>query len=482
MPTPTNPRAIGPMPPKEYDLIAIGGGTAGLVSASGGAYLGAKVALVEKSALGGDCLWTGCVPSKAMLAAAHSVERTRSGKRLGLPAIEVTPDFRAVMNRVRAARARVAVHDDPDRIRARGIDVQFGSARFVGPEQLEVEGVGTLRSKRIVIATGARPAAPSIPGLDEAGYLTHEQAFEESELPASVLMLGAGPIGLELAQAYVRLGSSVTVLELFPSCLPGEDAEAAAVLHSSLEAEGVTFALETRTSRFELDGGRRVAVTEDGRRFSGELLFIATGRLPNVEGLELDRAGVGMDGAAVGVDRRLRTTSRGVWAAGDVTGGPQFTHAADAMAKTVVRNALLPFSSNVDLSNVPRVTYTDPELAHVGLSHTQSQEHGGVTYRYDFSDLDRAIAYETTTGFTKITADRKGRILAATIVARGAGELLMPLVLARGKDLSLADISGTIFPYPTMAEGVKRTADAYQRARLDGRAGHLLRRVVRWLA
>ncbi len=470
------------MPSKEYDLIAVGGGTAGLVSASGGAYLGARVALVEESALGGDCLWTGCVPSKAMLAAAHTAQRMRDATKLGLPVVEVVPHFRAVMERVRAARARVAVHDDPDRIRARGIDVHFGSAHFVGPRELDVEGVGTLRAKRIVIATGARPVAPPIPGLEDAGYLTHEGAFELNELPESVLMLGAGPVGLEFAQIYARIGASVTVLELLPRILPQEDDEAAEVLRASLEAEGVKFMLGTKASSVEVDGAKRIVVADDGQRFSAELLFVATGRQPNSEQLHLDRAGVQVDRSAVKVDGRLNTTARGVWAAGDVTGGPQFTHAADVMAKVVVRNALLPFSSRVDFSNVPRVTYTDPELAHVGLSHTEAQERGGTTYRHDFADLDRAITDESTTGFTKITSDRRGRILAATIVGKGAGELMMPVVLARSHRLSLADISGTIFPYPTMVEGVKRAADAYQRTRLDGPAGAILRKVVQWLA
>ena len=468
------------MPLKEYDLIAVGGGTAGLVSATGGAYLGANVALVEKSDLGGDCLWTGCVPSKAMLAAAHMAEHIRTATRFGLPPLEVSPCFREVMDRVRAARTRVAVHDDPDRIRERGIDVHFGSAHFSGPGLLEVDGVGTLGSKRIVIATGARPVTPPIPGLEEAGYLTHEQACEQNELPESVLILGAGPIGLEFAQMYTRLGAAVTVLELLPEILPLEDPEAAEVLRSSLESERVTFALGTKTSAIEIDGTQRVAVTDDGRRFSGELLFVATGRRPNTEGLDLERVGLTAD--PLGVDERLRTTAKGVWAAGDVTGGPQFTHVTEVMAKTVVRNALLPFSSRVDLSNVPRVTYTDPEVAHVGLSHAESKEQGGIPFKYYFSDLDRAITDEETTGFTKITADRKGQILAATIVGKKAGELLMPIVLARKHGLSLADISGTIFPYPTMVEGVKRTADAYQRTRLEGVAGHLLRSIVRWLA
>lgn len=469
------------MPSKEFDLVAVGGGTAGLVSASGGAYLGAEVALIEKSALGGDCLWTGCVPSKAMLAAAHAAERARRGERLGLPALDVTPSFGKVMDRVRAARARVAVHDDPERIRARGIDVQFGEARFLAPGRIDVEGVGTFRSKRIVLATGAGPASPPIRGLEEAGYLTHETAFDEDSLPGSIVILGAGPVGLEFAQIYRRLGASVTVIERLQEVLAAEDVEAAAVVRRSLEAEGVRFCLGATVSAIETDGAKRWVSTTDRLRFEAESLFVATGRRPRIEGLDLERAGIEVTDGAVRVDARLRTTAPGVWAAGDVMGGPQFTHAADLMAKTVVRNALLPFSAKADLSNVPRVTYTDPEIAHVGLAHSEAEAMGASVYRYEFDDLDRAITDGATVGFTKVSADRKGRILGATIVGRGAGELLMPVVLARRHGLTLAEISGTVFPYPTMAEGVKRTADAYQRTRLEGTEGRILRKVIRWL-
>ena len=466
---------------KAYDLIAIGGGTAGLVSSSGAAYLGARVALIEKAALGGDCLWTGCVPSKAMLAAAQAAARARDGDRLGLPRLDVDPSFRQVMDRVRAARAQVAIHDDPDRIRARGIDVQFGAARFLAPGEIEVDGVGTLTAKRIVIATGARPAIPPIPGLDEVEYLTHETVFDENERPASLLILGGGPIGMEFAQIFSRLGSSVTVLELLPEILSGEDPEAGALLRSVLEIDGVTFQLGDPVAKVELDGNLKMVTTASGNRFAAKALFVATGRAPNTEGLDLGSAGIQQAGRAVLVDSHLRTSAKGVWAAGDVTGGAQFTHAADVMARTVVRNALLPLSARADLSNVPRVTYTDPEVAHVGLGHDEAAKEGGLTYRYDFGELDRAITDGAETGFTKVTADRKGRILGATIVAKGAGELIIPLVLARRHRLSLADISDTVFPYPTMSEGVKRTADAYQRSRLEGRAGSILRQVVRWL-
>ena len=469
------------MPTKEFDLIAIGGGTAGLVAASGGAYLGARVALIEKHRLGGDCLWTGCVPSKAILAAARSAEESRRGERLGLPPLTVTPDFGEVIARVRGARALVARHDEPDRIRARGIDVYFGSARFTGSGTVDVEGVGTLRSKRIVLATGARPAIPPIPGLGDAEYLTHETAFDQDTLPASIVILGGGPIGLEFAQAYRRLGAEVTVIERLGEALPLDDPEAAGVVRRMLAVEGVRFAFGATASAVERVGGSFRVLTADGREFGAESIFVATGRRPNIGELALTRGDVDVTGGAVRVDARLRTTARGVWAAGDVTGGPQFTHAADAMAKTVVRNALLPLSSKSDLSNVPRVTYTDPEIAHVGLSHTEAEARDARVYRYEFGDLDRAIADGATAGFTKISADRRGRILGATVVGRSAGELLMPVVLARRHGLRLADISSTIFPYPTMAEGLKRTADAYQRGRLAGTAGKVLRGVVRWL-
>jgi pyruvate/2-oxoglutarate dehydrogenase complex dihydrolipoamide dehydrogenase (E3) component len=466
----------------EYDIVAVGGGTAGLVTAAGSAYLGARAALVEREALGGDCLWTGCVPSKALLASARRAAHMGSADDLGLSSHEPRVDFREVMERMRRARERVAHHDDPDRFREMGVAVHFGTARFQEPGALDVEGVGVIRSRRIVIATGARPAIPPIPGLEEAGYLTHETAFDQDELPPSMVILGGGPIGLEFAQIYSRLGATVTVVEMLPEILPAEDPEVATTLREILEEEGITFALGARAEKVEMEGEERVVTTADGRTFRARGILVATGRRPNTGGLEVDRAGVALEGPGVQVDDRLRSSARGVWAAGDVTGGLQFTHAADAMAKTVIRNALLPLSSRVDLSNVPRVTYTDPEVAHVGLTEAEALEQGGKVFRYPMDDLDRAIADGATRGFVKVSADRKGRILGASIVAAGAGELLLPLVMARKHGLKLPDISNTIFPYPTMVEGVKRTADAYQRTRLEGPGGRVLRRVVRWLA
>ncbi len=465
----------------EYDIVAIGGGTAGLVTAAGAAYLGAHPALIEKEALGGDCLWTGCVPSKALLASARLAHAMSHADELGLTGASPGHAFRDVMERMRAAREKVAHHDDPERFRKMGVGVHFGAARFVSRDTVEVEGVGRVRSKRFVLATGAVPAIPPIEGLEEAGYLTHVTAFEENELPGEIVILGGGPIGLEFSQIYARLGARVSVVEMEEEILPADDPDVAALLHEMLGEEGIRICTGFRATKVEAIDGRKTVTSSDGRRLEGDEIFVAAGRRPLTEGLELERAGVERDGGAVSVDRSLRSTAPTVWAAGDVTGGPQFTHVADYMAKTVLRNALFPFSSKVDYSAVPRVTYTDPEVAHVGIGHEEAEARGGRTYAYDLSDLDRAIVDGTDRGIVKVTADRKGRVLGATILGHGAGDLLQPLVLAIQHDLSLSDLSDTIFPYPTMVEGVKRAADAYQRSRLEGLGGRILRKVVSWL-
>ncbi len=465
----------------EYDIVAIGGGTAGLVSAAGAAYLGARAAIVEQTALGGDCLWTGCVPSKALIASARVAHEMRSAATLGLTPASPEHDFGAVMERMRAARARVAHHDDPERFRKMGVAVHEGHARFRGPGRLEVDGVGPIRSKRFVIATGAEPWAPPIPGLREAGFLTNVTVFDTNERPGTLVVLGAGPIGLELAQVYARLGSEVTVLELLPRILPKEDEDVARLLAASLEAEGIKIVTGAQVARVEAARAGKVAHTADGRAFAADEILVATGRRPNTHDLGLDAIGVDVDGGIV-TDDTLRTTAKGVWAAGDVVGGLQFTHVADYQAKVVLQNALLPLRKKADYSAVPWVTYTDPEIGHVGLSEEEANGRGAKTYRYEFSDLDRSIADGETTGLVKISADGKGRVLGATVVGAAAGELLTPLTLAITHGLTLPKIAGTIFPYPTKVEGVKRAADAFQRERLEGLGGRLLKRVVRWMA
>lgn len=465
----------------EYDLLAIGGGTAGLVSAAGASYLGARAAIVEREALGGDCLWTGCVPSKALIASARLAYAMRSAGELGLTGASPRHAFGEVMERMRSARSRVARHDDPERFREMGVGVHFGAARFLAPDLVEVEGVGRIRSKRIVVASGARPAVPPVPGLEESGYLTHASAFDQDELPDTIVILGGGPVGLEFAQLYARLGARVTVVERMPRILPAEDPDVGDALAAILRDEGITVRTGANATSVERRDGEKVVALEGGDRLPADELFVATGRSPATDELDLSRAGVELDRGAVRVDETLRTTAPGVWAAGDVTGGLQFTHVADYMARTVVRNALLPFSTKATYENVPRVTYTDPEVAHVGRTQAEAEARGASTYTYDLSDLDRAIVDGRARGFVKVHADRRGKVLGATVLASGAGELVVPLVMARTHGISLADLSNTVFPYPTMTEGVKRAADLYQRGRLEGLAGRALRKVVAWL-
>ncbi len=465
----------------EYDLLAIGGGTAGLVSASGASYLGLRAGLVEREALGGDCLWTGCVPSKALIASTRLAHAMNRAGDLGLQSASPTHTFSRVMARMREARDRVAHHDDPERFRAMGVGVHFGSARFTGPGEVEVEGVGRIRSRRIVLATGAGPATPPIPGLDEAGFLNHTNVFQQDSLPESVTILGGGPIGLEFSQVFHRLGARVTVVEMLPHLLPREDRDVSVRLQEILEEEGIAFRLGSRAASVRVEGEEKVMTLEGGEELRSQEIFVAAGRRPQTRGLEPDRAGVEMEGQGIRVDRTLRTSARGVWAAGDVTGGLQFTHVADFMARTALQNSVFPFKKRVDYRGIPRVTYTDPEVAQVGMSLEEAEGAGGRAYTYPFQELDRAIVDGDTQGFVRILATRKGRILGATILGRGAGELLMPISLAMKAGLTLPKISGTVFPYPTRIEGVKRAADAFQRARLEGTGGKLLRKVVSWL-
>lgn len=469
-----------------YDLIAIGGGTAGLVASAGAAALGLRVALVERDALGGDCLWTGCVPSKALIAAARLAHQMRNAGVLGLEATSPAHLFATVMDRVRAARARVGEHDDPERFRRMGVEVVFGTAEVTAPGQVRVGG-RTLHGKRLLIATGSRPTAPPIPGLAEAGYLTHVRAFEQETLPARITVLGGGPIGLEFAQVYRRLGAEVTVVEMLPRLLPSEDADAGDALTALLRAEGITVHTDTRVERVEPGGTgpHRLVISTDDTTATvvTDELFIATGRRGNGGELGLESIGVELRDGTVVVDGTLRSRVPSVWAAGDVAGGLQFTHVADYQAKLVLRNIISPLKARADYSKVPWVTYTDPEVARVGLTETQARDrHGAVhVYRYPFAELDRAITDARTEGFVKLVTGRRGRILGATIVGSGAGELLPVVVLAMRRGVSVSKLSQQVWAYPTMAEGVKRAADQSYRRAVEGWKGRMIRRVVGWL-
>ena len=465
----------------QYDLVALGGGTGGLVTVAGAAYLGLNAAIVEKTALGGDCLWTGCVPSKALIASARLARQMDRAADLGLRGSGERHDFRTVMERMRSARRTVAHHDDPERFREMGVAVHFGAARFLDPSSVEVTGVGTIRSKRFVVATGAVAAVPPIPGLAEAGYWTYENAFDQNELPESIAILGGGPIGTEFAQVFSRLGARVTIVEMAPSILISEDPDAAAFMQDLLTAEGIEVRVGAAVERVSLEDEAKVLHTKGGGRIAAAEIFVATGRRPFTGGLGLEAAGVETVRGAVTVDAHLRTTSRSVWAVGDVTGAMQFTHVADQMAKVALRNSILPLRTKIRYDSVPRVTYTDPEVAHVGMLEAEAAARGGTAYTYRLDDLDRAIVDETATGFVKVSADRKGKIMGATIVAHGAGDLILPFVLAKAHGLTLGQISNTIFPYPTMVEGVKRASGEFMRSRLDTASGRTLKRVIQWL-
>jgi pyruvate/2-oxoglutarate dehydrogenase complex dihydrolipoamide dehydrogenase (E3) component len=472
---------------QRFDLIAVGGGTAGLVTAAGAASLGLNVALLERDALGGDCLWTGCVPSKALIASARLAHAMRHARTLGLEGASPRHVFQAVMARMRSARAKVAEHDDPQRFRRMGIEVVFGDTEFAGSDQVRVDG-RTLQSPRIVIATGAAPTAPPVKGLADVGYLTHATAFDLETLPERIAIVGGGPIGLEFAQVYRRLGAGVVVLEMLPQLLPREELEAAGLLQDILTEEGVDIRTNVRVDLVErTDTGEKLVHVHDatGQRESVVVdeIFVATGRRPETGDLNMAAVGIETDGSAVKVDATLRSSVPGVWAAGDVAGGPQFTHVAEYQAKLVLRNAVFPFASKVDYRAVPAVTYTDPEVARVGLTHEEARERFDDvrTYGYDFIDLDRAIVDGHTRGFVRVVTRKNGKILGATIVGSGAGELIMPLVLAMKQKMPLPKLSHVVYPYPTMVEGVKRAADSFYREKFAGGSGRLLRRIVRWL-
>lgn len=471
---------------ERFDLIVVGAGTAGLVTAAGAAALGLRAALVERDRLGGDCLWSGCVPSKALLASARVAHDARHGGALGLPAADAVPDLRAVMSRMRAARDRIAVHDDPERFRRMGVEVVTGAATVVSPQAVRVDG-RTLEAKHLVIATGAGPARPPITGLDEAPTLDYIGVFERDELPGRICVLGGGPIGLEFAQIFARLGIAVTVVEALDRLLPREDPQAGAALAEALAAEGI---------RVEVGAPVQAVVrTENGWTVRAErggvpvevptdLVFVATGRRPRGDGLGLEAIGVTVHRGAVQVNARLRTAVRSVWAVGDVIGGPQFTHVADYHAKLLLRNLLVPFGGRVRYDDVPSVTYTDPEVARLGLTEAEAHNrHADArVYRYDFADLDRAIVDGHTAGFVSVVTRGNGKILGATIVGRGAGELLPALVLAKRRGIPFPHLARQVWAYPTLAEGIKRAADLHYRGALAGTRGALLKRVVRWLA
>ncbi|MEP6689597.1 MAG: FAD-dependent oxidoreductase [Gemmatimonadaceae bacterium] len=469
-------------------MIVVGGGSAGLVASAAATALGARVALIEEDRLGGECLWTGCVPSKALIACARAAQAVRDAGRYGIRVPPLEVDFEAVRSWVREAQQRIEPHDSPQRFRGMGVEVIRARARFTGERTLDAGG-RALTAKRVLLATGSKPAIPSIVGLDTVPYLTNETIFDLERQPRTLLVLGGGPIGLELAQAFARLGTHAIVVEMSPRLLPREDDELADILRARLAAEGVTLVLgarATRASRAGSNGDAGIALDishADGRAetLRGDALLVATGRVSNTQTIDAAIEGVDLSKDGIVVDEGMRTTAAGVWAAGDVTGGLRFTHVAGYQAGLVVRNAFFPFRAKADYRVVPWVTFTEPELAHVGLTESEARDiHGDQVsvWRRPFDDVDRAIADGETSGLVKLVTDRKGRILGGHLLGHGAGNLIAEIALAMKHGVQASALAMTIHAYPTYAEAVRDAAQAQLKSRLTG----LAKSVARWFA
>ncbi len=476
-----------PRPASRYNLVVIGAGTAGLVSAAGAAGMGAKVALVERHFMGGDCLNVGCVPSKALIAAARTAATVRDAAAFGIQATDgVRVDFGEVMERLRRLRSAIAPNDSVQRFTDLGIDVFLGAGRFVDGHTVEVEGL-KLPFARAVIATGARAAAPPIEGLQQVKYLTNETLFELTELPPRLAIIGAGPIGCEMAQVFARFGTEVFLIEAAHGILPREDRDAAQIVQERLVADGVRLLCCGKDLQIRPAEGSQARFTltshEKGYDEVVSHLLVAVGRAPNVEGLNLEAAGVAVTPKGVQVNDWLQTTNPNIYAAGDICSPYQFTHAADFMARTVIRNALFFGRAKASALTIPWCTYTQPEIAHVGLYANEAAAKGIAieTFTRELREVDRAILDGHTAGFVRVHV-RKGsdQIVGATIVADHAGDMIAELTLAMTHGLGLKQIAATIHPYPTQAEAIRQVADAWNRNRLTPRAKTLFARLMAW--
>lgn len=467
------PNWHNPTPAKRYNLVVIGAGTAGLVCAAGAAGLGAKVALVERHLMGGDCLNVGCVPSKALIRSSRSAAWAGDTVRFGAGGMrEIDVDFPAVMERMRRLRAGISNHDSARRFTEElGVDLFLGHGRFTGPDTVDVGG-RELKFKKAVIATGARPGVPPIPGLAEAGFLTNETVFQLIERPGHIAFIGGGPIGCELAQAMRRLGSEITVIEMAPQFLIREDPDAADILVRTFQREGIQILLGASCSRVETRGDKKALfVKHQGveKLVEADEIMVGAGRMPNIEGMGLEAAGVATNRFGVVVDDHLRTTNRRIYAAGDVAMAYKFTHMADFAARIVIQNALFGGRKKLSSLIVPWTTYTDPEIAHVGMYEREARERGIEvdTYIKEFSELDRAVLDGEEEGFVKVhTKKGTDTILGATIVARHAGDMISEITLAMASKMGLGSIASVIHPYPTQAEAIRQVGDMYNRTKL----------------
>jgi pyruvate/2-oxoglutarate dehydrogenase complex dihydrolipoamide dehydrogenase (E3) component len=463
------------------DLCVIGAGSGGLAVAAGAVQMGAEVVLIEKGKMGGDCLNYGCVPSKSLIAAGNAAHAIRNAGRFGVDGHEPKIDFLGVHDHVKGVIAAIAPHDSQERFEGLGVRVIRASARFVGAQEIEADG-RRIHARRIVVATGSSPALPPIPGLAEVPHLTNETVFDLTERPEHLIVIGGGPIGCELAQAHRRLGAAVTILELF-SILPKDDPAAVGVVRDQLRADGIDLREQVEVKAVVRDGnGIALTIEEAGaeQRIVGSHVLVAAGRRANVDGLDLEAAGIAYGPKGIKVDARLRTSNRRAYAIGDVAGGFQFTHVAAHHAGVVIKNALFKLPAKVDDRAVPWVTYTEPELAQVGLTEDLAKEQGVAVQalRWSFAENDRAQAERATAGFAKALVDRRGRIRGATIVGERAGELIQPWVLAMSAGIKIGAMAQFIAPYPTLGEVSKRAAGSYYTPKLFSER---TRKLVRFL-
>ena len=476
---------VNPEPAERYNLVVIGGGTAGLVSAIGAAGLGAKVALVERHLMGGDCLNVGCVPSKCLIRSSRVVKEIKQAQEFGINVGDPDANFAAVMERMRKLRAGISGHDSAQRFKDAGIDVFLGDAAFTGRDRVEVAGK-TLRFSKAVIASGARAFVPPIEGLKEAGFVTNETVFSLTERPKHLAVIGAGPIGVELAQAFGRFGSEVTLIQGSGQFLSKEDPDAAKIIADTLAKEGIRVRLNTKIKKVMGSGKNKQMLLEtEGKEetLSMDEILVGAGRAPNVEGLGLEAAGVQYDKYGVKVDDYLQTANSNIFAAGDICMQYKFTHTADAAARIVIQNALFFKSKKLSALTVPWCTYSDPEVAHVGLYEKDAQKQGIEidTYRREFKEVDRAIADGETEGFVKIHTEKgTDKILGATIVASHAGDMISEITTAMVGGVGLGTLSSVIHPYPTQAEAIKQAADQYNRTRLTSTVKNLFSTWLKW--
>jgi pyruvate/2-oxoglutarate dehydrogenase complex dihydrolipoamide dehydrogenase (E3) component len=479
------PNWVNPKPRGRYNLVVIGAGTAGLVSAAGGALLGARVALIERHLMGGDCLNYGCVPSKALIRAARAAYAIGEAKEFGVQSEVREIRFAQAMRRLRQVRAEIAPHDSAERFRGFGVDIYLGNARFLNGSTVEVAGE-RLQFTKAIIATGARAAIPAIPGLKEVGFLTNESVFSLNELPKRLIVIGGGPIGCELAQSFSRLGSRVFIIHRASRLLPRDDPDASSILKAQFEAEGITlfFNATIRHAERSAEGKTIVFEADQGEEaVSADEILVASGRTPNMEDLNLEAAGVKFNQQGVIVDDRLRTSNRNIYSSGDISSSFQFTHAAEALGRIALQNALFFGRKRASDLVIPWCTYTDPEVAHVGLTEEAARNRGLAleTFTLRLSENDRAIVDSETQGFVRVhAAKRGGVIVGATLVSRHAGESIGELVMAIQRKLKIGDLGGIIHPYPTQAEIIKRLGDASTRSRLKPWLKNVLIKIFEW--